>query len=70
MRRLFDDPIGLVIFVVMAILFYFAWNFVTDRMSPEEGEEFGAAKILFGVFVVLLLVGWGLRSLIHVVLKV
>jgi len=64
------DPIGAAIFVVLAVVFWFAWKFVTDRTSTDDGEEFGAAKTLFVVFLVLAVIGVGIRNGIKVVFNV
>lgn len=70
MRGLTRDPVGVAIFVVLAIVFWFAWNFVTNRMPPDDGAEFWAAKILFLVFLGLLAVGLGLRVGVRAVFNI
>jgi hypothetical protein len=59
--HLIKDPIMLCIVLVMGVVYWKAWGYVSDHTSTEEGSEFHAAGLLFVIFLVVAAISVGLR---------
>lgn len=59
--HLLKDPILLGIVVVMGVVYWKAWNYVSDHTSVEEGAEFHAAGLLFVIFLAVAGITFGIR---------